>query len=757
MPSPSSGVLARIRSRWGAKSRLRLGEFLVREGLIGREQLAVALEHQLRKGFRIGYHLVKLGMIEEEVLGAFLAEQVGVPAVGDQSFHIEPDLFDKIPHSLLEHGQIFPLHRAGNTLTLVMCDPTDDDTISQVERLMGLRVNPVVGPQSVIQRQLARFFALEEIREKMGTSDESVDLARFFAALKDYRFQSILGVGGFGVVCKCWQVSLDRPVAIKTMSRQLSSMEGMIERFRREGRIIAHLNHPNIIQVFEQGELCGLCYIVMEHFEGEPLDAFCRVKDVADQITCVIPICDALDFAFTKGVTHRDIKPSNILANDAGDVKLLDFGIAYRDDPQEPRLTRQHIVLGTPKYMAPECFHGAEETSVLTDIYAMGVVIYELLTGKEPTKPNPDPPQKINPLIPGVLGEALVQALEPDPTRRLASFELLKRALILARDQILMGHTTAIQSCARIEDAASPAPAVRAPKPRDMDKFYTEERVLRDDESARVSVARHLKMNRRVVIRRVKDKSDRSDAPARLSETKHPHLGQVLGCGSDGQDQVVVMEYIDGGRLADRMQAGAIPREDCIAQWLDMVQALRAAWERGIAHGRLHPGNILFTSKGQLKVVDFLGRAGRRGAQFARFGRPEITDPWELDHYALGVIWFEMLTGERFRGASSYAQNFQKVQHSSKIDPLLKIPLGRLWGIARYGPKYENYAEMIDDLQIVREKIDPAISVAIERAQRAHPRAPRSAPSVLLQTLYVVLGIAVLLGIGFLSYIVSSK
>ena len=124
----------------------------------------------------------------------------------------------------------------------------------------------------------------------------------------------------------------------------------------------------------------GLLYIVMQHFKGKTLDVFCRGKDLVEKIGCLIPMCDALDYAYRKGVVHRDLKPGNILANDQGEVKLLDFGISYIQQANAPRFTMQNVVLGTPKYMAPECFDTSMEIDTQADIYAMGVIAYELLT-----------------------------------------------------------------------------------------------------------------------------------------------------------------------------------------------------------------------------------------------------------------------------------------------------------------------------------------------------------------------------------------
>ena len=751
------GMVATLLPKLSGRRRL-LGESLVADGVIDREQLATALDHQQRKGFRLGYHLIKLGYIDEGALGEYLARRYSVPAIDDESIHVHPELFRDIPDEVLQNYEILPLNRMGDTMTLVMADPSDRGLVADLEKELGLHINPVVAPQSTVQKHLAHYFALQNIGQKLGTGDESEDVTRFFNALKDYRFQSVLGVGGFGLVCKCWQVSLDRPVAVKTMNRRLSQLPGMSERFKREGKIIARLNHPNIIQVYEQGEANGLLYIVMQFFEGRPFDEFCRGKDLVEVIGCLVPMCDALHYAEKSGVIHRDVKPANMLASDTGEVKLLDFGVAFFDEPADSRLTQHNMVLGTPKYMAPECFRGASQVTTLSDIYSMGVVVYELTTGRDFSNEDFVAPHEANPDIPQILSQTIMKALESDPKKRLRSFDLFKRALAYSRDQLLMGRTV-VRGDSVAQTAVSAGGATPSPTPAEarqaMSRAYEEETVLRDDDEGRVVVARHTRFDKRVVIRRVPPRHVDLDLLSRLSDIKHPGIGQILGTGVEGENVVVIQEHCEGGTLTERMQGGSVAAEDFVVWASDMVSALETARQRGVAHGRLHPGNILFTKNGQLKIVDF-GMTGNRSTTYARFTRPELKDAWDRDRYALGVMWFEMLSGERFRGAQSFEQNFRKIQDNKRIESVAKVPLGRLWGIPRYGRRYDNYADMTGDLEFIREKVKPAISTAA--AQVAGTRRGQQRPSGHSPAFYIALGLfltLLLIGAGVASYFVS--
>jgi serine/threonine protein kinase len=606
--------------------------------------------------------------------------------------------------------------------------------------------------------------------------------------MKDYQFEKLLGVGGCGMVCKCLQVALDRPVAIKTLKRQLSALPGMAERFKREGKIIARLTHPNIIQVYEQGEDQGVCYIVMQYFEGKTLDEHCRDKNIVERIGCLIPVCDALDYAYSQGVVHRDLQPANILLNDKGEVKLLDFGIAQLQTTEDERLTMANVVMGTPRYMAPECFIGAKDVGTEADIYAMGVIAYELLTGKPCPPPPRRPPHTLNVQIPTLLSQTILKALHQDKNKRLRSFDLFKRSLALARAHMLMGQTPGVSAGTSVlmpssaqsisqtlasaatvlrrepdaaatvlrneSDAAAtalrpgtptpvppsprsaspcptppPTPSPQTPPPsvvpgagpgqtppdrtvdlKNLSNFYQIERTLRDDGIAKVLLALHPQLGRKVVLKEINLRSVDRQVLERLAGIQHPNIGQILASPMSERKIVFIMEYIEGGSLADRQSPGLAPPEQYITWIHDMVGALNTARQRGAYHGRLHPGNVLFTFSQQIKLMDF-GILGSRPNEYARFTRPDIHDPWSADLYALGILWFEMLTRERFHPGKDYAENFERVLRNPQIESLLKVPLGRLWGIPRFGRKYENYADMFDDLRFIREKICPASSV----------------------------------------------
>src|SRR5450759_19775 len=213
--------------------------------------------------------------------------------------------------------------------------------------------------------------------------------------LGPYEILSSVGAGGMGEVYRARDTRLDRIVAIKVLPAHLADRSELRERFEREARTIASLNHPHICTLFDIGQQDGIDYLVMEFLEGETLAQRllkCSLP-IQQVLHYAIEIADALDKAHRKGITHRDLKPGNIMLTKSG-AKLLDFGLAtLRQDatPVTPEsqlatmrgsITGEGTILGTLQYMAPEQVE-AKEVDARTDIFAFGVVVYEMATGKK--------------------------------------------------------------------------------------------------------------------------------------------------------------------------------------------------------------------------------------------------------------------------------------------------------------------------------------------------------------------------------------
>ena len=200
-----------------------------------------------------------------------------------------------------------------------------------------------------------------------------------------YELEELVGSGGMSSVFRAHDRLLERKVALKVMHEQYTQDEGYVERFRREARSVASLSHPNIVTVIDRGEHEGRQFIVFEYVHGENLKH--RIDregalPVQDAVELTLQIGRALQFAHQSGLVHRDVKPQNVLLNGDGRPKVTDFGIARSLDVQHG-MTQTGTVLGTSDYIAPEQAQGAQ-VDERTDVYSLGVVLYELLAGETP-------------------------------------------------------------------------------------------------------------------------------------------------------------------------------------------------------------------------------------------------------------------------------------------------------------------------------------------------------------------------------------
>lgn len=246
------------------------------------------------------------------------------------------------------------------------------------------------------------------------------ELADIAAAFPDLQIVEKIGQGGMGVVFKARQPRLDRMVALKVLPKALAATPGFASRFTREGRVLARLSHPSIVAVHDFGESGGYCYLIMEYVDGVNLrQAMKAGRFTPDQALKVVPdICTALQAAHEQGVLHRDIKPENILLDSKGRVKIADFGIAKLVDDRaaEMLLTQSGARLGTAPYMAPEQIEQPSSVDHRADIYSLGVVLYELLTGELPLGRFAAPSEKVQ--VSNGVDAVVMRALEKERDRR---------------------------------------------------------------------------------------------------------------------------------------------------------------------------------------------------------------------------------------------------------------------------------------------------------------------------------------------------
>ncbi|MFN0130415.1 MAG: ankyrin repeat domain-containing protein [Verrucomicrobiales bacterium] len=243
---------------------------------------------------------------------------------------------------------------------------------------------------------------------------EVADLQPYFP---DLRIDSMLGQGGMGSVYKVWQTALERFAALKVLPLDFASRPGFRDRFTREARTLAALNHPHIVTVYDFGERHHHFFFLMEYVDGGDLRSLIRSRSPSTRETLHVidQVCDALAYAHEQGVVHRDIKPGNVLLDSRGRVKIADFGVAKLLGQTDTGMPAGYV-LGTPRYMAPEQLESPVTVDHRADIYSLGVLLYELLTGNLPTEPVTPLPRSAT--RDNRLEGVVLRALERDPNHR---------------------------------------------------------------------------------------------------------------------------------------------------------------------------------------------------------------------------------------------------------------------------------------------------------------------------------------------------
>jgi serine/threonine protein kinase len=291
-----------------------------------------------------------------------------------------------------------------------------------------------------------------------------------------YRVERVLGVGGMGVVVAALHIALDERVAIKFLLPEALTNAEAVARFAREARAAVKIKSQHVARVIDVGTLeTGAPYMVMEFLKGQDLSNHLRSNGalpIADAVDYVLQACEALAEAHALGIVHRDLKPANLflttLADSSACVKVLDFGISKVTNPgasgPDFGMTKTQAVMGSPLYMSPEQMASSRDVDVRADIWAMGTILYELVTGRVPfnadTMPQlcamilqypPDPPQSIRSDMPEGLAQVVLRCLEKDRNRRFANVAELASALVP------FGSRAAARSAERVSRVLSAA------------------------------------------------------------------------------------------------------------------------------------------------------------------------------------------------------------------------------------------------------------------------------------------------------------
>jgi serine/threonine-protein kinase len=375
-------------------------------------------------------------------------------------------------------------------------------------------------------------------------------------------------------------------------------------------------------------------YFVMEHIEGVDLAHKMNAGglDTNRKLDLIIQVSKALSYAHKNGVIHRDIKPGNVLIDADGNAIVLDFGIAKlsRNGATGTDQTQKDIIMGTVDYMSPEQRTASHAVTAASDLYSLGAMMYELFTGVKPLG-RFRPPSQVDPTLPESLAKIILRCLEPNPTDRFSSADEVKDGLL----QVLQGaHLPSAQK----ERAQTGLSHVG-------DKFALLDVIKEDDFGAVYLYQDRVDQRLMVIKKRTKTTAGLGEAKI-LTNLKHKNIVNILGASGDERLFIIVMEYLSGGALKDRL-IRPYPWVTAFKTVKNMASGLSFAHRNRIIHGNLRPSNILFSQSGQIKLTDFGLDEHYTCSQedMNWYNQCHAPKSPQGDIMAMGGILYQMLTG----------------------------------------------------------------------------------------------------------------
>ena len=447
-----------------------------------------------------------------------------------------------------------------------------------------------------------------------------------------YQIQEKIGQEGMAQAYRGFQLSLERPVAIKVLTHSFSDQEDFIQRFEKESLIIARLSNPFIIPVFERGlSKGGIPYFIMEYVEGEDLGKIMGkgLLDFNRKLDICIQICKALSYAHRNNVVHRDIKPANVLIDRDGNARILDFGIAqYYEDGSDDEQTEAGMVMGTMAYMSPEQKNSAASATFRSDLYSLGVLMYKLFTHQDPVG-RFKAPHELLPEIPRVLSDLILKCLATRPEDRPDSADEVKDGLLL----LLRGAHIQTEQREQVK--------------KDFRQFDLLD-VIKDDQHSSVMLFENRSSKKLIIIKKRAVGDAGYEEAKLLTPLKHQNIVRILGTSDNKRNYIIVMEYLNGGSLQERLLQAMSWRE-----FLPLARQIAAGMEfahnNRILHGNIRPSNIMFDQHGQVKITDFgLEEHYMKDTHTNNWYRlPKEKVSIELDIFSVGILYYQMLVGSQ--------------------------------------------------------------------------------------------------------------
>jgi serine/threonine protein kinase/tetratricopeptide (TPR) repeat protein len=527
-----------------------------------------------------------------------------------------------------------------------------------------------------------------------------------------YQILKRLGEGGMGAVYKARDHELDRLVALKVIRPELAGHPDILRRFKQELILARQVTHKNVVRIFDLGSADGRKFITMDYIEGRDLKSILVERGKlppAEVVPIFQQICRGLEAAHVEGVVHRDLKPQNVMVDDTGRVWLMDFGLAR--SMELAGLTRTGVLMGTPDYMSPEQAR-AEKVDARSDLFSLGIIVYEMLTGRLPFEANTlmakllqrvqkkaTPVTEIDPGIPASLGAVVTKCLEPDVTKRYQSVHEILDDLL--GDTRTIGASRSPGGSSLSSGAPQGFSAISLAELGPGSQFgprYRIESEIGEGGMGKVYKAYDTDLDRTVALKLIRPELARDASSLQrfkqelllASRISHRNILRIHDLGDVSGVKFISMAFIQGMDLHELIaKMGKLQTERVVDIAKQLAGALEAAHSEGVVHRDLKPRNVLITVEDHVYVSDF-GLAKSLDAETTamtragevlgtpRYMSPEQAESKAADHrsdlYSLGVILYEMATGEvPFTGESSLQVMFQHVQQAPK-DPRLLNP-----------------------------------------------------------------------------------
>ena len=451
--------------------------------------------------------------------------------------------------------------------------------------------------------------------------------------LQGYKINSELAAGGMAKIYDAIQVSLNRPVAIKFLDKQLLSHIEANELFERESLIIAQLNHPNIVQVIDKG-ISGESqpYFVMEKIRGLDLSQILTDGELpfGKKLDIAIQICKGLAYAHKNGVIHRDIKPSNVIIDQHGNVKILDFGIALAQG-EKPPLQDQTSVLGTQGYVAPEQRDDYGNATIVSDVYSVGILFFDLFAGPTKELNKRDPKRFPADLVPE-LQKLILKCSHESVAQRYDSLTEVRDELLAISQGSHLGTT----SVKEVEQ-----------ENKDLAQNFNLLDVLSKTNNKRVYLFQKKSNRQLLVIKRTFGEFSGFKEAKYLSSLKHPNIVNIFAAVKNNNSATVISEYLSGGSLNNQLIQD-LDEQTFLLQACQICSALYFAHQNNILHSNLSPNNILIDAKHNLKLCDF-GQAHKcnddpeAAKAYQPPGQQAFSEAYDI--YCMGGIFHHMLYG----------------------------------------------------------------------------------------------------------------